>query len=796
VDDSVANILNDLIAKDLLKNTVIIFGSDQGVFWGEHQIPTGDKYMPYEETLRAPLIMLYPNAAHAVVEQMVALDLDVAPTILEVAGVSPGSSDGMSLLPLVNDPNAAWRDRLLFQGGFGFQYGVSTWAAIRTPDNWKYVEYTTGEKELYHLDATDDPYELQSKDKDPLYQSMLNTLAGELAQLNRGIAVRSDNMSEPLTGTLPAGTAGQPYSFTLMAWGGNGTYLWSYDGGDVGCGGALPPGLTVNANGLLNGTPSRTGQWKFCVQVQDNSISPQPGNGRPQIHITQVSLSVVSAPTATPTVPPPTPTPAGSPAGLISEIRTNGPGGSADEFIELFNPANYAVGIGGWRLKSSTNSGVISDVLTVTVGVVLQPGQHYLVAHRNYSGTVVPDQQYSNTVGDSAGVALFLPDGVTVLDQVGMSLGTTYKEGTPLSALIGNLDRSYERKAGGAAGSCTDTQNNAADFQVLTPSDPQNLASVITAVCGGTVTPTPTSTPTGTPTVTPTPTGTATATSTPTATETPTATATATGTPTDTPTATATPTSTPTSTATATPTVTPTVTATAIPTPTATETPTSTPTATETPTATPTSTATSTSTTTATASPRPTSTPSIPPHVVISEIRTNGPDGFTDEFIELFNAANVPANIGGWRLRSSTSTGIISDVLTVTVGIVLQPGQHYLVAHTNYSGTVAPDQWYSNGVGNFAGVALFLPNGVKIMDQVGMSLGTTYKEGTPLFALTGNLDRSYERRAGGAAGSCTDTQNNAADFQVITPSDPQNLTSAPTICQRFYMSFGRERGVD
>ncbi|MBI1800441.1 MAG: PKD domain-containing protein [Chloroflexi bacterium] len=242
---------------------------------------------------------------------MVALDLDVAPTILEVAGVSPGSSDGMSLLPLVNDPNAAWRDRLLFEGGFDYQSSVSTWAAIRTPDNWKYVEYTTGEKELYHLDATDDPFELRSKDKDPLYQSTLSTLAAELAQLNRGIAIRSDNMSEPLTHTLPAGTAGQPYSFTLTAWGGNGTYLWSYDGDDVGCNGLLPPGLTLSADGVLSGTPTTIGPWKFCVQVQDTSVSPQPGNGRPQIHITQVTWQVLSAPTATPTATPtdtPTPT--------------------------------------------------------------------------------------------------------------------------------------------------------------------------------------------------------------------------------------------------------------------------------------------------------------------------------------------------------------------------------------------------------------------------------------------------------------------------------------------------------
>src|SRR5207244_13498870 len=76
------------------------------------------------------------------------------------------------------------------------------------------------------------------------------------------------------------------------------------------------------------------------------------------------------------------------------------------------------------------------------------------------------------------------------IDQAGMSAGSAYGEGTRLSPLTANTNQSYERLSGGASGSCVDTQNNDADFQVISPSDPQDLASTITP-CGAPPTPTP-----------------------------------------------------------------------------------------------------------------------------------------------------------------------------------------------------------------------------------------------------------------------------------------------------------------
>ena len=91
------------------------------------------------------------------------LNIDVAPTILEAAGVPvPSSVQGRSLLPLLKDPKTPWRDSFLteyFQEK-AFQR-TPTWQAVRT-DRWKYIHYPDleGMDEVYDLKA--DPYEMRN----------------------------------------------------------------------------------------------------------------------------------------------------------------------------------------------------------------------------------------------------------------------------------------------------------------------------------------------------------------------------------------------------------------------------------------------------------------------------------------------------------------------------------------------------------------------------------------------------------------------------------------------------------
>ncbi len=167
---------------------------------------------------------------------------------------------------------------------------------------------------------------------------------------------------------------------------------------------------------------------------------------------------------------------------VISEFRFRGDGGGNDEFIELYNPTNSPIDISGWLIRGSNNSGATSTRATINPATILLPGQYYLVANNGYSGPTTPNQTYATGITDDGGVALTLPD-FTIVDQVGLSSGSFYKEGTVLSPLTSNVDRGYERRLGGVDGNCLDSGNNASDFLLRNPSDPQNSSSPAVA-CG------------------------------------------------------------------------------------------------------------------------------------------------------------------------------------------------------------------------------------------------------------------------------------------------------------------------
>jgi uncharacterized protein len=166
--------------------------------------------------------------------------------------------------------------------------------------------------------------------------------------------------------------------------------------------------------------------------------------------------------------------------------------------------------------------------------------------------------------------------------------------------------------------------------------------------------------------------------------------------------------------------------------------------------------------------------------VVISEFRVRGPNGGNDEFIELFNLSTSPVDISGMKIKGSNNTGFVSTRATIPLGTILNPGCYYLVTNSaaaGYSGTIPGNLTYNTGVTDTGGIALTLADD-SVIDQVGLDNGSAFKEGTPLASLgTSNQDRGYERKPGGVSGNGTDTDNNSNDFQLITPSNPQNLNS-------------------
>jgi hypothetical protein len=185
---------------------------------------------------------------------------------------------------------------------------------------------------------------------------------------------------------------------------------------------------------------------------------------------------------------------------VISELRTRG-ATATDEFVELYNPTtNTGFDISGWTIrKSSGCGGTIATLQTIPAGTFLNPGQHYLSAGLSYSGTTAPDFRDTGnwSIADNGGVAV-LDANAVVVDQVGMCNTTTYLEGNPLGQMSGTSDQSYERILD-ISGGCTDSNNNASDFFLRSPSDPQNSSSPITTCGNPTQTPSPTSSSTNTP---------------------------------------------------------------------------------------------------------------------------------------------------------------------------------------------------------------------------------------------------------------------------------------------------------
>jgi arylsulfatase A-like enzyme len=161
-DKAVKTIIDALTAGGQFANTYLIFASDNGWTAGPHRL-TGTKGAPYEEVTRMALFLRGPGVPAGLKLNHLAANIDIAPTIAELAGVAvPADVDGRSLAPLLRQDRpapSAWRQTFLMQ----FQAsssapGIPTWMGLRSP-TLSYVGYPdTAEIELY--DHVTDPYEL------------------------------------------------------------------------------------------------------------------------------------------------------------------------------------------------------------------------------------------------------------------------------------------------------------------------------------------------------------------------------------------------------------------------------------------------------------------------------------------------------------------------------------------------------------------------------------------------------------------------------------------------------------
>lgn len=187
IDEGVGQLCDLLEQQQQLDNTVFIFTSDHGYWYGEHGLSV-ERRLPYEEGIRVPLLVRYPPLVKAgtLIDQF-AVSVDLAPTILDLAHVKADHKfDGVSLVPLLKgEPLADWRQSFLIE------YNSDTvfprlvkmgYKAVRTP-RWKYIQFNEleGMDELY--DVQNDPYEFKNRIDDPATQDTIKTLQAELQRL-------------------------------------------------------------------------------------------------------------------------------------------------------------------------------------------------------------------------------------------------------------------------------------------------------------------------------------------------------------------------------------------------------------------------------------------------------------------------------------------------------------------------------------------------------------------------------------------------------------------------------------
>jgi N-acetylglucosamine-6-sulfatase len=232
VDDGVKEIVDELGALHELRDTYIIFTSDNGFFYGQHRM-VGGKFLAYEPSTHLPFLIRGPGIKPGTESNELAANIDIAPTILELAHAKADRSlDGRSLFPFAADPSLQNNRPVLFEsyvetndvdedGGLAqsdvkadtdaqsithtdHRGAVAHASIVAPPKNYygmvlgpyKYIEWPDGEKELYDLEK--DPYELDNRVRDPNYFPVRAFLHKELERLETCSGATCRELSPPL----------------------------------------------------------------------------------------------------------------------------------------------------------------------------------------------------------------------------------------------------------------------------------------------------------------------------------------------------------------------------------------------------------------------------------------------------------------------------------------------------------------------------------------------------------------------------------------------------------------------
>jgi N-acetylglucosamine-6-sulfatase len=186
VDESLARLRDSLRAMGEDERTVIFLTGDHGYFYGEHHL-NEERRLAYEETARIPLIVRYPPLARAgATPTQLVQTIDLAPTILELAGIADSvHREGRSLVPLLRGDQPPWRQSVLLEYWSDTVFPrilTMGYQAVRT-ERYKYIHYLElpGMDEIYDLET--DPFEMDNLVGSDAGRLLLPTLQQELARL-------------------------------------------------------------------------------------------------------------------------------------------------------------------------------------------------------------------------------------------------------------------------------------------------------------------------------------------------------------------------------------------------------------------------------------------------------------------------------------------------------------------------------------------------------------------------------------------------------------------------------------
>jgi arylsulfatase A-like enzyme len=186
VDENVGRVLGYLDEAGLAENTLVIYMGDNGFHLGEHGFY--DKRDAYEPSIRVPMLARAPGLIEggSVVSPMVQ-NIDIASTVMDAMGVSlpdglaqARQMDGKSFLPLLEGREVPWRDHILYEYHWEWNFPATpTLFSIRT-DRYKYVyHHGTWDIDAFY-DFEEDPIERHNLIEVPGYQKMIGQLRDQM----------------------------------------------------------------------------------------------------------------------------------------------------------------------------------------------------------------------------------------------------------------------------------------------------------------------------------------------------------------------------------------------------------------------------------------------------------------------------------------------------------------------------------------------------------------------------------------------------------------------------------------